>query len=114
MEDCIFCSIANGEPDNLVWDGENVAAFNDIHPKAAVHVLVVPKKHIESLDGLEDPGLAGELLMAVRSVAEQSGVKGGFRVQVNNGRAAGQVVGHLHFHVLGNPKGGNLPPQIAL
>jgi len=105
MDDCIFCSIANGDQDKLVWHSDKVAAFNDIHPKARVHILVVPKKHVVSLDDLDDPELAGELLLAAREVAHQGGVKGGWRIQVNTGRPAGQVVDHLHIHVLGNPGG---------
>ncbi|MBW3537932.1 HIT domain-containing protein [Candidatus Parcubacteria bacterium] len=101
MENCLFCSIANGDPDKLVWQNDTAAAFNDIHPKAPVHVLVVPKRHVEKLDDLDDAELAGQLLMAVRQAAEAAGVKGAYRVMVNNGAPAGQVVEHLHFHILG-------------
>lgn len=101
MNDCLFCSIANGDQSKLVWHNDVAAAFNDIHPKAPTHVLVVPKVHVEKLDDLDDSVLAGQMLAAVREVAEVAGVKGAYRVQVNNGKSAGQVVEHLHFHILG-------------
>lgn len=100
-DNCLFCSIANGDPKNLVWENEVAAAFKDIHPKAPVHLLVVPKQHIENLDHLDDSELAGQLLLAVREVAHLAGVKGGWKVKINNGEEAGQVVFHLHFHILG-------------
>jgi histidine triad (HIT) family protein len=101
MNDCLFCSIANGDPANLVWQNDVAAAFKDIHPKAPIHLLIVPKVHVEKLDDLEDMALAGKLLMAVREVANSVGLKGRFRVALNNGRPAGQVIDHLHFHLLG-------------
>jgi histidine triad (HIT) family protein len=101
MKDCLFCAIANGDAEKLVWQNEVAAAFNDIHPKAPVHVLVVPKRHVENLDELDDAELAGQMLMAVREVAHAMGLEGRFRVVLNNGRPAGQVIDHLHFHVLG-------------
>lgn len=105
MKDCLFCTIANGDPSKLVWQNEWAAAFHDIHPKAPVHVLVVPKQHVENLDALEDVELAGRLVMAVRDVAHNVGLKGRFRVALNNGRPAGQIIDHLHFHVLGQKAG---------
>jgi histidine triad (HIT) family protein len=101
MNDCIFCSIANGDPDKLIWQNEVAAAFKTIQPTAPVHVLVVPKKHIDNIDELDDPELAGKLLMATRAVAEKVGVKGGWRLQVNNGSGVGQTIRHLHFHIIG-------------
>jgi histidine triad (HIT) family protein len=101
--DCLFCSIANGDSSKLVWYNDVAAAFADIHPKAPVHVLVVPKRHVENLDVLDDAELGGQMLLAVREVAASQGLKGRYRVQVNNGRPAGQVIDHLHFHVLGQP-----------
>ncbi len=99
MKDCLFCSIAK-DPSKLIWENDVASAFRDIYPKADVHVLVVPKKHVENLDELDDPALAGELLMAVKEVAHTLGLEGRWKVKVNNGRMAGQVVDHLHFHVL--------------
>ena len=85
----------------LVWQNEVAVAFNDVHPKAPVHILVVPKEHIENLDGLDNVKLAGELLLAARAVAHEAGLEGGWRLQVNNGAGVGQSVPHLHLHILG-------------
>ena len=104
MEDCIFCTIANGNSENLLWEDDVIAAFKDIHPKAPVHILIVPKRHIGKLDDLEDAELAGKLLMATKRVAEQQGVKGNYRVSTNNGKGAGQVVNHLHLHLISGMK----------
>ncbi len=101
MEDCIFCTIANGDKDNLVWSNDFAAAFKDLHPKAPTHVLVVPKKHVAMLDHLEDPELAGKLLLSVPEVAASLGLKGAYRVVINNGRPAGQTIDHLHLHIMG-------------
>ena len=103
MNDCIFCRIAAGEiPSNLVYQDEHVVAFPDIHPAAPTHVLVIPRRHVESVAHLDDPVLAGRLLLAVRAVAERAGVaESGYRVVANIGREGGQTVPHLHFHVLG-------------
>jgi histidine triad (HIT) family protein len=102
MNECLFCSIANGDATKLVWQNDVAAAFNDIHPKAPVHVLVVPKRHVENLDALDgDTELAGQMLLAAREVAHAHGLKGRYRVALNNGRPAGQVIDHLHLHVMG-------------
>lgn len=79
-------------------------AFRDIHPKAPVHLLVVPKQHVDSLDQLDDPMAAGELMMAVREVAKMAGVAGAYKVRISIGRNAGQEVDHLHVHILGGQK----------
>lgn len=102
QKDCLFCSIANGDPDKLVWSNDSIAAFKDIHPDAPVHLLVVPKVHVWNLDYLKDEQLGGQLLAAARIVAEQSGIKGNWRVRINNGAGAGQVINHLHLHVMGS------------
>lgn len=101
MRDCLFCDITTDSV-KLVWENEIAAAFNDIHPKAPKHLLVVPKRHIAMLDQLTDVKLAGQLLLAVQEVARVNGLAGRYRVQINNGRAAGQAIDHLHFHVLGD------------
>lgn len=101
MKNCLFCSIANGSKDKLLWENEIAVAFKDIHPKAPLHILVVPKIHVNCLDDLADTDLAGQLLMAVRVVVDKVGLKGAYRVHINNGEAAGQVIPHLHLHVLG-------------
>lgn len=97
---CLFCQIAHGDKENLVWENDQFAAFRDIHPKAPIHVLVVPKQHVESLDGLDDAQLAGQLMMAVREVTKSLGVSDGYRVIINTGRKGGQLVDHLHVHIL--------------
>ncbi len=105
MNDCLFCGIANGSVEHLLWQNEHAAAFKDIHPKAPIHILIVPKRHVENLDALDDPNLAGQLLLAVREVAHTVGLKGRYRVALNNGRPAGQIIDHLHFHLLGQSAG---------
>lgn len=100
-DDCLFCSIANGPTDKLIWQNQVAVAFKDIHPKAPVHLLIVPKQHYDRLDDLQDEALSGQLLQAVRQVAEQEGLKGAYRVGINNGPQAGQIIEHLHLHLLG-------------
>lgn len=102
--DCLFCKIAHGDKDKLVWQNDFAAAFNDIHPQAPIHVLVVPKKHYETLDELDDQAQAGQLLLAVREVARKLGTEKGYRVIINVGRHGGQIVDHLHVHILGGKK----------
>ncbi len=100
--DCIFCKIAAGEiPSERVFEDELTLAFRDIQPQAPSHVLVIPKTHLASLDGLEDPGLAGALLTAAARVARDEGLDGGWRLIANTGSDGGQEVDHLHLHVLG-------------
>jgi histidine triad (HIT) family protein len=103
MSECIFCKIVAGEiPAALVYEDDLVIAFDDISPQAPVHTLVIPRAHHANLgDGLDAPTLAA-VFSAVRRVAEIKGVAaGGYRVIVNNGADAGQLVDHLHVHVLG-------------
>lgn len=109
-ENCIFCRIANGElGTEFIASSENAVAFDDIAPSAPVHALVIPKRHISSLQELDDPLLAAELLTLVQRVAEVKGlVDSGYRVVTNNGEKAGQTVFHLHFHVLGGQKLGRM------
>ncbi len=103
--DCIFCRIARGElGTEFVAESEHAVAFRDLHPQAPTHVLVVPRHHLAGLRdlGVEDAGLAGELLGLATEVARREGiVDGGYRVLTNDGPDAGQTVFHLHFHVLG-------------
>lgn len=101
MTDCIFCKIINGDFNTeFVYENEHVVVFKDINPKAPIHLLVVPKVHVESLNELEDKELSGELLQAVRTVTKQIGLKS-YRTQINTGKEAGQEVFHLHLHILG-------------
>ena len=106
MADCIFCKIAQKEiPSDLVYEDESVVAFKDLEPQAPVHVLVIPKKHIESLLALSagDKELVAHILCdVVPGLAKKLGVDAkGFRVAVNTGEEGGQSVKHLHFHLLG-------------
>lgn len=105
MSDCIFCRIINKEiPSEIVFEDTEVLAFKDISPLAPVHLLVISKKHIESLHQAppEDEGLLGHLLIVARQLAREFGVaESGYRVVTNIGEDGGQVVKHLHFHVLG-------------
>lgn len=104
MTDCVFCKMVAGEiTPSVVFENERVLAFRDIHPRAPVHVLVIPKRHIPTLDDLpeDDSELAGALLHAVKEVARREGLSNGYRTVVNCREAGGQEVYHLHFHVLG-------------
>lgn len=103
MTDCIFCKMVSGEisPD-IVYQNDSVLGFRDINPRAPVHSLVIPKQHVATLNELDDPQLAGQLLLAVREVARLEGLnENGYRVVNNCGEDGGQEVYHLHFHVLG-------------
>jgi len=108
MTDCIFCKIAAGEiPARLVYQDEHVTAFYDIDPKAPVHVLIIPNRHIESLATLggEDVETAGRLLAVADQIAQATGVaSSGYRVAINVGRDGGLAVYHLHAHLLGGRK----------
>lgn len=103
--DCIFCKIAAKQiPSSVVFENDMVLAFRDIQPEAPSHVLVIPKKHVASLDDLapEEQELAAALLFAVQEVARLEKVaESGYRVVTNTGKEGGQTVSHLHFHVLG-------------
>ena len=106
MADCIFCKIAGKEiPSTIVYEDEQVLAFKDLEPQAPVHVLVIPKKHVESVAALqeEDKELAAHILVEViPKLAKDLGVEEkGFRVVTNTGVEGGQSVKHLHFHLLG-------------
>lgn len=100
--DCIFCKIAKGEiPSVKVFENDKILAFNDIKPKARVHILVVPKKHIESINHLQktDKELMGELFLATQKIAKDNGLQG-YKLVVNVGREGGQLIDHLHLHLL--------------
>lgn len=108
MEDCIFCKIIKGEiPSNKVYEDDDVLAFYDINPVAPIHILVIPKKHIECIAHIEkeDEQLIGKMYGVINKIAEEKGFKeDGFRVIVNSGKDAGQEVMHLHFHVIAGTK----------
>ncbi len=105
MSDCLFCQIAAGAvPAALVYQDAEVVAFDDIQPQAPVHVLVVPRKHLASLNDLApgDEALAGKLFRVAASVARAKSVdQRGWRAVVNTNGEGGQIVFHLHLHVLG-------------
>lgn len=104
-QDCIFCKIVAGEiPADKVYEDDQVLAFKDINPQAPVHVLVIPKRHVESLAtaGEADADTLGHLLTVAAQVARETGVaESGYRVVLNTGRDGGMAVFHLHAHVLG-------------
>lgn len=100
--DCIFCKIINGDFNTeFVYENEHAVVFKDINPKAPVHLLVVPKIHVASLNELEDKNLMGELLMAVKETTKKIGLKS-YKTLINTGKEAGQEVFHLHIHILGS------------
>ena len=105
MKNCLFCKIINKEvPSDIIYEDEKVIAFKDIHPKAPIHLLIVPKKHIPTVDHLEieDKTLMGELILAAQKIAREKKLKG-YRLQINVGRPAGQLIDHLHLHLLAWP-----------
>ena len=103
MDDCIFCKIVSGDiPADIVAENDVAIAIRDIQPQMPVHDLVIPKRHIRSLQDLDDEMLGGRLLSLAIEVARKEGVaETGYRLLTNDGEAAGQTVFHLHFHVLG-------------
>jgi histidine triad (HIT) family protein len=100
---CIFCQIARGEiPAQMVANNVDMAAFKDLNPQAPVHILVIPKKHVGSLDDATDAALLGQLMLFAAAIARQEKVsKSGYRTVINTGKDGGQSVGHLHVHILG-------------
>ncbi len=105
MADCIFCDIIAGKiKGDIVFDGDQVVAFRDINPQAPVHILVVPKKHIATLNDLtsEDAGLVADVILTAKTLAAQEGIQEeGYRLVWNCNRGAGQTVFHIHLHLLG-------------
>ncbi len=104
MSDCIFCKIAAGEiPSEIVHQDDDVIAFKDLNPQAPVHLLIIPRKHIASLEEAadDDAPLMGRLLVTARDLARQHGVADGYRLVNNVGAPAGQSVFHIHVHLLG-------------
>ena len=105
MPDCLFCKIINREiPGSIVYEDERVLAFNDVNPQAPTHVLIIPKRHIASLNdlGADDDQLIGELVRRAAAIANDRGLSaGGFRTVFNTNRDAGQTVFHIHLHLLG-------------
>lgn len=104
MTDCVFCNINNKTaPADLVYEDSEVIVIQDIHPVAPVHLLVIPRRHIDSIDALqpEDSALVAHLITVVQKVARQViGEKPAYRTVINTGSAAGQTVFHLHIHII--------------
>ena len=111
MEDCIFCKIIKKEiPSEIVYEDEKVIAFKDVNPAAPIHILVVPKQHIETLLDLnkEDFETVGYIYETINKIANKEGfAQNGFRVIANCGKDSGQEVMHIHFHVLAGKKLGD-------
>ena len=105
---CIFCKIINKEiPADIVYQDDEIIAFKDIAPVAPVHLLIIPKKHILSVNNLEleDKELIGRLFLTARKIAKEQGVsETGYRLVINIGKDAGQTIDHLHLHLLGGKK----------
>lgn len=114
MEDCIFCKIINKEiPSEKVYEDENVYAFKDIQPQASIHVLVIPKKHISSVNDLNEENIDAvkNIFLAINKIAKELNIaEKGYRVITNTGEGAGQTVKHLHYHLLA---GDNLSEKIV-
>ena len=108
MNDCLFCKMIAGEiPCNIVYENESVFAFRDIDPKAPTHILLIPRKHIRSINelGESDQTLAGELLLTAKKIAKDEGIdESGFRTIFNTNSDGGQTVFHMHMHILGDRK----------
>ena len=102
--DCLFCKIANGDiPSTKVYEDDQILAFRDIAPQAPPHILVIPKAHISSVDGIteENSAVVSHIFSVIPKIAAAENLTGGYRVVSNCGPDAGQTVFHLHFHILG-------------
>jgi histidine triad (HIT) family protein len=107
MDDCIFCKIVKGEiSSKKVYEDNDTYAFHDINPAAPVHLLLIPKLHIDSLATADEnhQGLLGKLLLLAPKLAQQHGLGSGFKTTIHTGRDGGQVVFHLHLHIMGGVK----------
>lgn len=110
-ENCLFCKIAAGQiPSKKVYEDEDFLAFHDINPAAPVHILVIPKKHVVSMQDVsnQDSEWLGKMMALAPSLAAQAvcrpGPEGGFRIVINNGLDGGQEINHLHMHILGGER----------
>jgi histidine triad (HIT) family protein len=101
---CVFCQILSGEaPASIIYKDEQVTAFRDTHPIARTHILIIPNRHIASVNDLEpgDDALVGHMVMVAQNLAAQEGVaENGYRLMINTGEHAGQTVPHLHLHLI--------------
>lgn len=106
MTDCIFCKIVRKEiPADVVYEDNEMLCFKDINPSAPVHLLLIPKNHLESLAqaGQEHAELLGKMMVKVPEIARMHGLHSGFKTQINTGKGGGQEVFHLHLHIMGKP-----------
>jgi len=105
MTDCIFCKIVSGDiPGDIIYQDDDVLAFRDLHPQAPVHALVIPKKHISTINDIQpaDAELIGKLYLAASTIAKQEGMdESGYRCVINCNDDGGQTVHHIHLHLLG-------------
>ncbi|MDH3947522.1 MAG: histidine triad nucleotide-binding protein [Gammaproteobacteria bacterium] len=104
MSDCLFCKIAAGEiPGDKIYEDDKVIAFKDINPKAEVHLLVIPREHIASLNELtpEQDALIAHMMRVIPQLAKSQGLDEGFRTIINTGKGSGQIIFHLHMHLMG-------------
>jgi len=113
MTDCIFCKIISGDiPGDIVYQNDDVLAFRDLTPQAPTHILVIPKRHISTVNDMqsEDAELVGKMFLAAKQVAKDEGIaEAGYRSVMNCNAGAGQTVFHIHLHVLGG-RGMTWPP----
>ena len=103
---CIFCQIANKEMESeMVYEDSEIVAFNDIHPKAKTHILIVPKKHIDTIKDLKeddaDEILVGKMVLVAQKIAKEKGLDG-YQLLFNVGKSAGQIIFHIHLHLMSN------------
>jgi len=106
--ECLFCKIAEKEiPSSIVYEDERIVAFNDINPQAPVHVIIIPRKHIEKISDItvDDVDIIGRLVFVAKDIAKEKGIsEPGYRLVFNCNKDAGQAVFHIHLHLLGGRK----------
>lgn len=104
MSNCIFCQIANKDlPSDIIYEDDEVIAFNDVNPQAPVHILVIPKKHIPSANHLDEENISvvNRIFLAIKEIVNEKGLRDdGYRIVNNCGKLGGQTVDHIHFHIL--------------
>ena len=101
---CIFCQILAGElPGEILYEDEDLGVIKDINPKAPVHLLIIPKRHFDSVNSLDGETfqIGGKMLLAAKKMAEARGIQSGYKILINTGREVGQEIPHLHMHLLG-------------
>ena len=105
MTDCLFCKIRDGEiPSETVYENDDILAFKDVNPHSPKHILIVPRKHIATINDMEgeDAKIMGEMMLAAQEIAKTEGVaESGFRLVINTNDDAGQTVHHIHMHLMG-------------